>query len=67
MKLWQCVKAVAAAVGRFWWRGMNRYTGEGLRAEIEALERYRDFSRGHYRAPRPREDRRGSFNRPPCV
>ncbi|GGY11957.1 hypothetical protein [Paludibacterium paludis] len=32
-------------LARLWWRGMTIHTNRTLRAETEALERYRDMAR----------------------
>jgi len=62
MGLLQGVKRLLGAVGRFWWRGMNQHANELLRGETEALERYRDISRGW----RARESRPSDKTQFPC-
>lgn len=67
MSVWRGIRRVLRAIGRFWWNGMKIYTGETLQAEIEALERYRDFSRwhGHVRAKHETEQALRPLNRMP--
>lgn len=65
MGVWKGVRRVLGAVGRFWWTGMNRHASETLRDEIEALERYRDFSRWHARERHEREATRYTVYRGP--
>lgn len=46
MQPFDAIRRGVAAVGRWWWDGLERLAREQVRAEVEALERYRDRARG---------------------
>lgn len=46
MQPFDTIRRGLAAVGRWWWHGLTLRAREQVRAEVEALERYRDRARG---------------------